>query len=74
VVILGTVLFFVQRLLDRPDVGLVTYTSQNVVGLKPDSPVRFKGVTVGRVDRVAVNADSRLVEIGFELFLDQLTG
>jgi hypothetical protein len=74
VVILGTVMFFVQRLRDRPAIQFVTYTDQNVVGLGIDSPVRFKGVTVGRVDGVRVDAESRLVEIGFELFLDQLTG
>jgi ABC-type transporter Mla subunit MlaD len=74
VVVLVTVLFVVQRVRDRPAVQLVTYTDQNVAGLRTDSLVRFKGVTVGHVRQVSVNADSRLVEISFDLFLDQLTG
>ena len=42
IVILGTGLFFVQRLRARPAIALVTYTDQNVVGLRTDSAVRFK--------------------------------
>jgi phospholipid/cholesterol/gamma-HCH transport system substrate-binding protein len=52
----------------------VTYTDQNVVGLKVDSPVRFKGVTVGRVQNMTVDVESRLIEIDFEIFLDSLMG
>jgi hypothetical protein len=74
IVIMGTVLFFVQRARDRPSIEVVTYTDQNVAGLKIDSPVRFKGVAIGRVQDIRVDVESRLIEIDFELFLDQLTG
>lgn len=74
IVIMGTVLFFVQRARDRPSIEVVTYTDQNVAGLTVDSPVRFKGVAIGRVQDIRVDVESRLIEIDFEMFLDQLTG
>jgi ABC-type transporter Mla subunit MlaD len=73
IVALGTVLFFVQRGRERDVLELVTYTDQNVTGLGVKSAVRFKGVTVGEVDRVRVDSRQRVVEIGFVLFVDTMT-
>ena len=73
IVVLATVLFFVQRSREREVLDLVTYTDQNVTGLGAQSPVRFKGVTVGRVDAVRIDARIRMVEIDFELFVDTIT-
>ena len=60
-------------------VGLVTYTAENVSGLDVSSPVRYRGVPVGRVTNIRVDARGSkgphgiIVEIDFELFLDRLT-
>jgi paraquat-inducible protein B len=72
VVVLGTALFFLQRVRDRPVLEAVTYTDESVTGLDVSSLVRFKGVQVGRVQGIRVDPESRLVEIDFEMFLDRL--
>jgi paraquat-inducible protein B len=73
VVVLATALFFLQRMRTRKAIALVTYTNENVSGLDISSPVRFRGVPVGRVTDVRVDPRSVNIEIGFELFLDRLT-
>ena len=49
VVILATGLFFIQRMRSREVIELVTYITENVSGLDISSPVRYRGVAVGRV-------------------------
>src|SRR6516165_8462463 len=49
VVILGTAVLFIQRLRTRDTIAFVTYTAENVTGLDVSSPVRYLGVSVGRV-------------------------
>jgi len=71
-VVLVTALFFLQRMRSRDVLALVTYTNENVSGLDISSPVRFKGVSVGRVTDVRVDPRNDNIEIGFELFLDRL--
>jgi phospholipid/cholesterol/gamma-HCH transport system substrate-binding protein len=41
----------------------VTYFNESVQGLDVDSPVKYRGVTVGRVERISVAADSKLIEV-----------
>jgi paraquat-inducible protein B len=72
IVVLSTVLFFVQRIRDRPVIQASTYTEESISGLNIGSMVRFKGVPVGRVNRVRLDPDDGLVEVYFELFLDRL--
>jgi ABC-type transporter Mla subunit MlaD len=69
---LGTAVFFIQRLKARPAIGMVTYTTENVFGLDVSSPVRLRGVPVGRVTDIRVNPLGTIVEIDFEVFLDRL--
>ena len=71
-VVLVTALLFIQRLRSRDVISLVTYTTENVSGLDVSSPVRYRGVSVGRVAEVRVDPRGDTVEIGFELFLDRL--
>src|SRR6476659_7978941 len=73
VVILATGLLFIQRMRSRGVIELVTYTQENVAGLDISSPVRYRGVAVGRVSNLQVEPGGRTLEIDFELFNDRLT-
>ncbi len=72
VVILATGLLFIQRMRSREVIELVTYTQENVAGLDISSPVRYRGVPVGRVSNLQVEPGGRTIEIDFELFTDRL--
>lgn len=72
VLLLVTAVFFIQRLKKRPAIGMVTYTTDNVFGLDVSSPVRLRGVRVGRVTDIRVNPHGTIVQIDFEMFLDRL--
>jgi len=73
VVILATGLLFIQRMRSREVIKLVTYTEENVAGLDISSPVRYRGVVLGRVSNLQVEPGGRTIEIEFELFTDRLT-
>ena len=51
---------------------MVTFTHDNISGLEISSPVRYKGVSVGRVSDVRVDPRANTIEIDFEVFLDRL--
>ena len=72
VVVLASALLFVQRWRSRAVIEMVTYTRENVSGLEVASPVRYRGVPVGRVSLVRVDPRSNTIEIDFEVFLDRL--
>ena len=72
VAMLATGLFFVQRLRSREVIPLVTYFTEDVTGLDISSPVRYRGVGVGRVSDVRVHLDGTTIEVQFELFQDRL--
>jgi MlaD protein len=72
VLVLVTAVFFIQRLKQRPAIGMVTYTTDNVFGLDVSSPVRLRGVPVGRVTAIHVDPRGTIVQIDFEVFLDRL--
>ena len=72
-VIIATGLFFVERMRRRAVIELVTYVTENVSGLDISSPVRFRGVPVGRVSDLQVDPGGKTIQIGFELFQDRLT-
>ena len=73
-VMLATGLFFIQRLRSREVIRLVTYLTENVGGLDISSPVRYRGVSVGRVSglRVDPSGTGNTIEVDFEIFQDRL--
>ena len=71
-VVVATAVFFVQQMRSRPVLEVVTYTSENVSGLDISSPVRYRGVTVGRVSNLRIEPGGRLIQIGFDVFLDRI--
>src|SRR6187200_783707 len=72
VVVLATAFLFIQRWRSRAVIAMVTYTNENVSGLEVSSPVRFRGVSLGRVSDVRVDPRDVIVEIDFEMFPDRL--
>ena len=48
----------------------VTYFDESVQGLSPDSTVKYRGVTVGRVEKIAIAPDNRLIEVMMKVELD----
>ena len=72
VVVLATALLFIQRLRRQAVIEVVTYIPEDVSGLDVSSPVRYRGVSVGRVTEVRVDPRENTIEVNFELFLDRL--
>lgn len=57
VLALGAVRFF------QDTATYVTYFEESVQGLEPDSLVRYRGVPIGRVHRIRIAPDGKLVEV-----------
>jgi paraquat-inducible protein B len=64
---------FIQRVRSRSVIAFVTYTTENVSGLDVSSPVRYRGVPLGRVTDLRVDPRGSVIEIDFEVFLDRLS-
>lgn len=46
----------------------VTYFSQSVSGLMEESPVTYKGIRAGEIDRMGIAPDGKLVEVVFKVY------
>lgn len=69
----GATIFYIVRLRQRPAIEFVTWIDESATGLTPGSPVRFRGVAVGRVDHVTIANERLLVEVGFSVDLAAMT-
>jgi|KBSMisStandDraft_5_1062788.scaffolds.fasta_scaffold200682_2 ABC-type transporter Mla subunit MlaD len=72
IVVLATAALFIQRWRSRAVLDMVTYTTENVSGLDVSSPVRFRGVPIGSVTDLRVDARGQTIEIDFQVYLDRL--
>jgi phospholipid/cholesterol/gamma-HCH transport system substrate-binding protein len=52
----------------------VTYFDESVQGLTQDAPVKYRGVPIGRVERIQVAPDSELVEVILKIESGQILG
>jgi phospholipid/cholesterol/gamma-HCH transport system substrate-binding protein len=57
---------------NKESVSYVSYFDESVQGLELGSPVKFRGVSIGRVSAIAISADQRHVEVTSELTVAQL--
>jgi phospholipid/cholesterol/gamma-HCH transport system substrate-binding protein len=48
-----------------------TYFNESVQGLDVDSPVKYRGVSIGRVDRIVVAPDANLIQVVLKIESDQ---
>jgi paraquat-inducible protein B len=58
--------------LGRSSQEIVTYFDESVQGLDVDSPVKFRGVPIGRVSFIGIAPDRRHVEVRARLYSDEL--
>jgi phospholipid/cholesterol/gamma-HCH transport system substrate-binding protein len=59
---LAVVWLGVTRFLEKGDYYF-TYFDESVQGLEKDSPVKYRGVAIGRVEQIRVAPDARLIEV-----------
>lgn len=52
----------------------VTYFNESVQGLDKDSPVKYRGVSIGRVEKIGVAPDSKLIEVILKIESGQKLG
>ena len=52
----------------------VTYFNESVQGLDKDSPVKYRGVAIGRVAKIGVAPDSKLIEVVLKVESGQKLG
>ncbi len=52
-----------------PKVRLVTWYSESVQGLAKGSPVKYKGVPIGKVDAITIQIDGKLIRVEMEIEL-----
>jgi hypothetical protein len=58
---------------NKASVGYVSYFDESVQGLELGSPVKFRGVTIGRVSEIDIAPDQRHVAVTCELTLQKLS-
>jgi phospholipid/cholesterol/gamma-HCH transport system substrate-binding protein len=62
IAVIAFILLGMSRFLEKGN-NYVTYFNESVQGLDFDSPVKYRGVPVGRVERIQVAPDSKLIKV-----------
>ena len=62
IALFGILMIGMSSLFQKGDL-YVTYFDESVQGLDVDSPVKYRGVGVGRVEKIEVAPDSKLIEV-----------
>lgn len=62
IVVLAVVWLGMSRFLQKGEY-YVTYFNESVQGLDKDAPVKYRGVPVGRVERISVAPDEKLIQV-----------
>lgn len=60
--VVAIILLGMNRFLEKGQFYAV-YFDESVQGLKPDSPVKYRGVAIGHIERISLAPDSRLIEV-----------
>jgi paraquat-inducible protein B len=66
-VAVGAVAYFGTRSLPKETITYTSYFDESVTGLEVGSPVKFRGVNVGNVSKIAVAPDRRHVQVSYDL-------
>src|SRR5689334_24954719 len=69
---LAALVVLVARRWNDETVDYLSFFDESVQGLEVGSPVKFRGVTIGRVSAIDVAPDHRHVQVANELFVEQL--
>jgi ABC-type transporter Mla subunit MlaD len=69
---LGALVLFSARSLSTETVQYKSYFDESVQGMETGSPVKFRGVTIGRVSAIDVGPDRRHVAVTSELGVDAI--
>lgn len=75
-IVIGVLIFIwlgMSRYLERGQF-YVTYFNESVQGLDLGSPVKYRGVTIGRVESLQVAPDAKLIEVVMKIESDQTLG
>ncbi len=56
----------------QPKVRVMTLFKESVQGLESGSPVKFRGVPIGKVSNIVINAKQKLIRVDMDIDLDKL--
>jgi phospholipid/cholesterol/gamma-HCH transport system substrate-binding protein len=69
---MGVAVYLGAHTLTKETVSYVAYFDESVQGLELGSPVKFRGVTIGRVSVIDIASDGRHVQATLEVLVQQL--